>query len=115
MKIKKGASLQGLQIPMRKPLIIADYIYRKFGKELVITSGTDGEHSAGSLHYYGYAIDIRTNYFTQDEIKQVVENLRNDLQKDYHVVEHQTHIHIEYEKAKIPTRGIISGSIELSP
>jgi hypothetical protein len=78
---------------------------------LVVTSGTDGTHSAGSLHYYGYALDVRTRFLTEDEKKQVVEQLRNDLQSDYHVIEHSTHIHVEYDKAKIKPRGIISGSI----
>ena len=113
MKIKQGASLQGLKISMRKALITADHIYKKFGKELVVTSGTDGEHSAGSLHYYGFAVDIRTNYFTQDETKQVVDELRIILHSDYHVIEHKTHIHIEYEKAKIRQEGIINGIIKL--
>lgn len=111
MKIKEGASLIGLKIEMRKVLITAEYIYKKLNQELVVTSGTDGTHSAGSLHYYGYALDFRTRFFTDEEKKQVVEELRKTLQSDYHVVEHQTHIHVEYDKAKIKPRGIISGSI----
>jgi hypothetical protein len=31
-----------------------------FGHDLVITSGTDGVHAAGSLHAQGKALDLRT-------------------------------------------------------
>ena len=99
---------------MRKVLLVAEMVWSKHGQELVITSGTDGTHSAGSLHYYGYALDFRTRYFTPEEIKKVVEELRKTLSSDYHVIEHSTHIHVEYEKSKIETRGIISGSIQFN-
>jgi len=31
-----------------------------FGKDLVITSGKDGTHVPGSMHYTGHAVDLRT-------------------------------------------------------
>jgi hypothetical protein len=98
MKIKEGANIAGLQLPMREVLIKADKIWSLFREELVITSGLDGEHSAGSLHYYGYAVDLRSRYFTEGEKTSVVERLKEDLGSDYHVVAHKTHIHVEYEK-----------------
>lgn len=113
MKIKEGVSLIGLKIIMRKVLITADHIWQKYGQELVVTSGTDGEHSAGSLHYYGYALDFRTRYFTEEEVKKVSVELRKLLGSDYHVVEHSTHIHVEYDKGKIRNKGVVSGTIEL--
>ena len=33
----------------------------------MITETLGGEHSAGSLHYYGYAVDLRIRYFTESE------------------------------------------------
>ena len=70
MKIKKGVSLIGLRLVMRPVLIEADRIWDDLGQELVITSCTDGTHSPGSLHYYGYAVDLRTRYLTQEENSQ---------------------------------------------
>ena len=59
MKIKKGVSLQGLKLVMRRALQEAEKIWNILGEELVITSGTETyEHSAGSLHYYGLALDF---------------------------------------------------------
>jgi hypothetical protein len=101
VKIKEGVSLIGLKIQMRKPLQIADYLWKEQGQELVITSGTDGVHSAGSLHYYGYALDFRTRYFDQETKQKLTDTLRKMLGSDYDVIEHSTHIHVEYEKSKI--------------
>jgi len=98
MKIKEGASLQGLQISMRPVLIAAEAIWKKHGQELVVTSGTDGTHSAGSLHYYGLALDFRTRYFSSETKTKVASDLRIHLSQfiaNYQVVEHDTHIHVE--------------------
>lgn len=100
MKIKEGASLQGLKLVMRPVLQKAERIWRNYGQELVVTSGTDGVHSASSLHYYGYALDFRTRYFDQmGEVHKVFKDLSDELRllnKDYCVVIHPTHIHVEY-------------------
>jgi len=99
MKIKKGANIQGLDIRMRPVLVEADKIWRELGHELVITSGLDGEHSAGSLHYYGLAVDLRTNYFTDKEKATAADRLRRRLDPPfnwrYDIVVEQTHIHAE--------------------
>ena len=103
MKIKTDVILSGLQLPMRKVLIEADKIWRDNGQELVITGGLDGVHSAGSVHYYGYALDLRTRYFTGSEyspgsIEGIAAKLKEKLGSDYDVVVHKTHIHVEYDK-----------------
>ena len=98
MKIKEGVILAGLDIKMRPVLIKADRIWFEHGQELVVTSGLEGTHSAGSLHYYGLALDFRTRYFDD---KQVVEDvydiLSRSLSVNYDVVLHSTHIHVEYD------------------
>jgi len=99
MKIKDGVIMAGLDIKMRPALIAAGNIWRKHGQELVITAGLEGEHSAGSLHYYGLALDFRTRYFEeyigQDNI--VIMELRDALGKDFDVIRHSTHCHCEYD------------------
>lgn len=42
--------------------------YIAFGLPLVITSGKDGQHVAGSLHAEGRALDFRTTDKTADEM-----------------------------------------------
>jgi hypothetical protein len=100
MDIKPGASLAGLDIRMRPALIVANKVYADHGKKLVITCGTDGSHSAGSYHYYGLAIDCRTNYFSEAEIHSVAAAIRNDLSAPFDVVVEKTHLHIEYDIEK---------------
>ena len=97
MKIKSGVHMPGLQIEMRQALIIADAVWRHHGQELVVTAALDGAHSAGSLHYYGYALDLRTRYFGKEQAKVVASGLREGLGSDYDVVFHQSHIHVEYD------------------
>jgi hypothetical protein len=97
MQIKEGASLQGLQLVMREALIAGDAIWKGKNQELVVTSGTDGVHSAGSLHYYGLAVDFRTHYFTEPEKITVFNQLRNEL-PEFDVVLEKTHIHVEYDQ-----------------
>lgn len=101
MKIKEGASLQGLDLKMRPVLIEADKIWINVGdEELVVTSGTDGCHSAGSLHYYGLALDLRTRYFDEETKLEVFNDLRKILWQysdKYDVVLHKSHIHVEYD------------------
>ena len=39
--------------------------------DITITSGTDGKHMAGSLHYKGAALDVRTKNFPNSQAKRV--------------------------------------------
>jgi len=98
MKIKEGANIQGINIRIRPALAAADQIWKQYDKNLVVTCGLDGEHSAGSLHYYGLAVDLRTNYFTETAAQQVRQELANALGDDYDVVYHAgSHMHVEYD------------------
>lgn len=96
MKIKEGVIIQGLAIEMRSVLINAEKIWREFDAELVVTSALDGLHSAGSLHYYGYALDFRTRDFSPDVRLKVADRLRQALGRNYRVLVEVTHIHVEY-------------------
>lgn len=113
MQIKKGVILSGLKEEMRPVLVFAENIWRKRGivfdydkKEydlkkdgVTITSGLDGKHSVGSCHYYGYALDLRTRYFTKEQVKSIVRELKNILKNEsekYFVLDEKTHIHVQY-------------------
>lgn len=104
MKIKDGVIMQGLQLEMRTVLQKADALWKKHGKELVITSALDGTHSAGSYHYFGYALDFRTRYFFdnvpqeqgQRTVMEIVKDLQAQLGDKYTVLFESTHIHVQY-------------------
>ncbi len=97
MKIKDGANIERVRLSMQPVFVEAEAIWRNHGHELVITCGLDGEHSAGSLHYYGLAVDCRTNYFNPDVAAKVAKELQDALGADYDVVLEATHIHVEYD------------------
>lgn len=97
MQIKEGVIMAGLKIEMRPALTVAGQEWERLGKELVITSALDGTHSAGSLHYYGYAVDLRTYYFSIANKRTAANRLRNRLGDDFDVIEHDSHIHCEYD------------------
>ena len=97
MRIKSGVILAGLHPSMRTALIEADLIMKEHGFSLVITSGLEGTHSAGSLHYYGFAFDARTRHLEGKE-KEIHKEI-SDALPGFDVVLERTHIHIENEIA----------------
>lgn len=97
MQFKIGADIRGLDIRMRPVLIVADELWKKFGQELVVTCGLDGVHSAGSLHYYGLALDLRIRYFELGTIIDLTKLLQERLGSDFDVIQHRSHIHVEYD------------------
>ena len=87
----------GIQPEILVALFAAAPIWRRHGQELVVTSGTDGEHSEGSLHYSGLAVDLRTRYFGADQVYEVYEDLKKALAGEYDVVLEPSHIHLEFD------------------
>lgn len=97
LRKKDGVLLIGLQPVMRKVLIHAADIWEQLGQELVVTSGLEGNHSVGSMHYYGYALDLRSRYFDEDQIDQAVNALQHRLGQLYVVLKESDHIHVHFK------------------
>ncbi len=97
MILKKGVSVKQLSPQIVVAIVVADSVYKEFGKELVITSVCDGRHRKASLHYSGNAIDLRTRYFGRATAIKVAQALVDKLTIDYDVVLEDDHIHIEYD------------------
>ena len=100
MKIKKGASLSGIDIRLRPALVAADASFKLIECDFVITSGLDGAHSAGSLHYYGLAFDCRTRHIPNGLVQTVVKEIKTSFPNVFDVVLEINHIHIEYDPNK---------------
>jgi len=103
MKIKEGANIQGIDIRMRPALIEAERIWKQYGQDegVTVTSGLDGTHSAGSLHYYGLAVDFRTRYWSPETAYKVYHQLKKKLREisiNFDVIFHKSHIHVEYDE-----------------
>ena len=103
ISLKPGVRIVFLQGPALFAIERANEVYAAHGEpELVITSGTEGTHSHGSLHYVGLAVDLR---LPNDRTKCVA--IRNELAErlgqDYDVVLEADHCHIEVQP-KLPYR-----------
>jgi hypothetical protein len=99
MRIKDSSvSIHGLRPEMLFALQVANGVYQQYGRELVITSGTeqDTRHGVTSLHYSGCAVDLRTRELTvsSDVIR---DQIANRLGVDFDVIDEPDHIHLEYQ------------------
>ena len=84
--------------PIEHAKRVADALSERItGKEAICTALFDGKHMEGSLHYSGNAFDMRTFIYTPEQIQTIFLNLKDNLGKDYDIVLHKTHIHVEYD------------------
>lgn len=103
LRLKRGVKLNGVQPELVLGIMVAETVLNDEGYDLTVTSLLDGTHSAGSLHYAGFAFDLRTwadDAGTQmdDNEKQIIaEKLRNALGDEFDVVVESTHIHVEFD------------------
>lgn len=103
MQFKKGVKVHGLRNEITSIYSTVDDVFKETGipyykSGAVITSGTDGKHTAKfSNHYKGDAIDIRIWHLTKYQRIQVCQKLRKRLTKDYYVRLESNHIHLSYK------------------
>ena len=98
MRIKEGATIQGLYISMRPLLIAAERVWKRHGVECVITSGFRDYDLLESLHPWCRAVDLRSRYF--DDPEAIVRELYEEPEvkgQGYDILYHKNHIHCEYD------------------
>lgn len=96
--LKDGVEISGLHPGMIRALPIICRVLGSYKSPAVCTSGTDGDHMDGSLHYEHKALDWRIWYIERWLMQGVITDLKAELGEDYDVVLESTHIHIEYDK-----------------
>lgn len=100
MEKLNSVQLAGLHESFRRVLPAAEKVYGEFGLVLVITCGLDGLHSAGSVHYYGKAVDLRSRdpegvQLPSETKEKLASKLRSVLGCCFDVVVEKDHIHVE--------------------
>lgn len=75
---------------MRRAVGVLSKLYANEGLDLFITSVQEGNHSAGSLHYDGRAIDFRKASITLQQVKTAVG-------PGYDCVDEADHFHVEWD------------------
>jgi hypothetical protein len=103
--IKPGVRIAGLRPEIVVAVIAASRVWEEAGHDLMITSGIEGRHMAGSLHYVGAAVDLRTNDLHADDVTKLVARVRECLGEEYDVVVEADHLHIEFQ----PKRPLVNG------
>ena len=95
---KDGIKYEDMDEKIEAIIPTVDKVFNEIaGRDAIITSAREGNHSRNSRHYSGQAIDLRTRDLTPDKIEKVRVKLQNSLGKDYDVVKEETHIHVEYD------------------
>lgn len=100
MLLKKGVLIKGIKPETVMGILFAESIWKTSlvtNDPMIITSITDGEHMKGSLHYNGYAFDVRTKFLTTAQKKIFFDALKNLVDLDFDIVWEKSHIHIEYD------------------
>ena len=102
--MKKSVSLKGLTPQMcLATLVVSSVLQDKYEVPCVLTSGNDGSHGYGSLHFSGGALDYRTknlpSWASVDGFKLAVEE---NLSDEYDTVisnlgEPDECLHVEYQ------------------
>ena len=97
VQIKPGVNLAGLQPQMVLALNVADDVYRSRGHVLTITSANDSQHMDSSLHYSGFAVDLRTKDLPPADVPEIAEAIKAQLGSQYDVIQEMDHIHVEFD------------------
>jgi len=97
MTLKFSTSIKKISTQILLALIIANEIYANKGINMVITSVSDSVHSKTSLHYSGFACDLRTNGISITIINSIVDEIKLRLTKEFDIIFEVDHIHIEYQ------------------
>lgn len=100
MRLKAGVVFSVVPSVARRLHVIESIYERVCGREMVITSVSDGVHRAGSRHYTGEAFDIRTRDLEVEVVLSLVRELKAALGKSFDVVLEVDHVHVEYDPSE---------------
>ena len=72
-------------------------VWARYGYQLTVTSGIDGDHMQQSKHYEGLAEDYRTRDVTPSDLSRMIAEARSILGSGYQVLNEVDHLHVEYD------------------
>lgn len=96
--LKPGVRVAGLRPEILLAVIAAERVCAEMGVDCVVTACVDGIHKAGSLHYRGLAVDLRSRDFLPGDVDKAIARIKQCLGTDYDVVLEKDHIHIEFQQ-----------------
>lgn len=83
-------------------LAVAARVFGMFGLPCIVTSGNDGTHRDGSLHYVGKAADFRSKHVREADKDRLLVALKNALGPRFDVLLESRggmneHFHVEFD------------------
>lgn len=97
LHIKDGVDLRNLQPVMFDALLTLAGLFVLRGYTLVVTAGQDGQHMLGSLHYRGYAVDLRSRDIPEPKQAEVLTAMKAYLGPAFDLILEGDHFHVEYD------------------
>ena len=83
--------------PVLNLAVIVAEVMAAHSVQCVITSGTDGKHKAGSLHYADRALDFRSRGQSLPLQELIAKQVRERLGPDYDFIVEGDHYHGEFD------------------
>jgi hypothetical protein len=96
LSLKPGAEFKLDSLALGRMLVTLLSLDIPATTSVVLTSGSDGAHMAGSKHYTGEAIDIRSSNLVDPE--GFVSLLQAALGPRFYVLLESNHIHVQVRK-----------------
>ncbi len=103
ISIKPGAKIKGIQPEILLGLMVIHSVFEHFHYSCVVTEATGSVHMENSLHYKGYALDIRTNHISNLATKnEITRRCAETLGEDFDVIlecqgQASEHLHVEFD------------------
>jgi len=98
LRIKEDVQLLGIQPQVVLAIVTAQALWEKYGaQELTVTSVTEGRHSRTSLHYAGFAVDLRIHGIPVGYRQALRDELAERLGPEFDVILEEDHIHVEWQ------------------
>jgi len=97
LHLKDGVSVVGIKPELLDGLLSLAVLFHQYELPLVVTALTDGVHKEGSLHYRGYAADLRSRDVPTWQLGHLLDATHQTLGLSWDVVQEVDHIHVEYD------------------
>ena len=97
LKLKKSVDPAQIKPEINLAIQVASSIWSRQNEPvLTVTSISDSQHGPASLHYVGYAVDLRIRELHSNP-EDLVKALTEFLPDCYDVILESNHIHLEYQ------------------
>ena len=96
--LKAGVRIAGMRPEILLAAVAAERCTKKRGTTSRSRPAWTATHMAGSLHYAGAAIDVRTRDIALADVQKLIARIKTCLGDDFDVMLEVDHVHIEFQQ-----------------